>query len=251
MRVFGLIGYPLDHSWSPAYFLQKFKQENNFNDTYKLFPLPHLQGFKQFIEHTKELCGLNVTIPYKEEIIQYLDEIDDLALQAGAVNTIVLSKTNNTLRTRGYNTDITGFELTLKPCLKAYHRNALILGTGGASKAVAFVLNKLGIPFTFVSRKKIMENCITYDDVVKLNLIDYQIIINTTPVGQHPKGGNPLPLETVKKLTDKHFLYDLVYNPLETEFLKVGQESGAFCVNGLEMLKIQAEESWKIWNYSG
>lgn len=242
MKQYGLIGYPLSHSFSKGYFAQKFLNENINDSQYDIFPLENINDFKQLIETQKKLKGLNVTIPYKEKIIPFLDELDIEAKTIRAVNTIKFINGKKI----GYNTDCYGFEMSLMPLLKSHHTHALILGSGGASKAVEYVLKKLGIAFQYVSRTK-SENAITYDELNTFNIQHSTLIINTTPIGMYPNiDAEPnLPYQFI---TSKHLLYDLVYNPAETLFLKNGKENGAQTKNGLEMLHLQAERSWQIWN---
>ena len=242
MRHFGLIGYPLSHSFSQKYFRDKFHNESITDAVYTVFPLEKIEDFVGLCEREKDLAGLNVTIPYKEKIIPYLDELNEEAADAGAVNTIKFTDGKMT----GYNTDIYGFENSLVPMLKPHHTAALILGTGGASKAVACVLKKLKISFQYVSRKR-SHNNISYEDLNASIIVHSTLIINTTPVGMYPdiEIAPEIPYEFI---TDNHLLYDLVYNPVETLFLKKGMEKRAQTKNGLEMLYLQAEKSWEIWN---
>lgn len=245
-RLFGLIGYPLSHSFSQKYFTSKFEKENIPDCEYRNFSIERIQDFPEMLSQHKNLCGLNVTIPYKESIIPYLDEIADSAKEIGAVNCIQLENTQGKLYTRGYNTDIVGFEQSLKPLLKPHHTKALILGTGGASKAVAFVLNKLKLNFRFVSRRE-SDIALSYQNLNKELITTYTLVINTTPLGMFPNT-NTCPNIPYQYLSDKNLLYDLTYNPEETLFLRKGKEKGAEIKNGLEMLHIQAEDAWKIWN---
>jgi shikimate dehydrogenase len=242
MRQFGLIGYPLSHSFSKGYFTEKFLKEGIDDCHYDIFPLESIEDFVALCEQHKNLVGLNVTIPYKEKIIPFLDELNNEAAAIGAVNTIkfINGKKN------GYNTDCYGFEMSLKPLLKPYHTNALILGTGGASKAVEYVLKKLGISFQYVSRNK-TANTINYDVLDERIIHHSKLIINSTPLGMYPNIENS-PDISYDFITDKHLLYDLIYNPEETQFLKEGKQRGAQTKNGLEMLYLQAEKSWEIWN---
>ena len=242
MRQFGLIGYPLSHSFSKGYFTEKFLKEGIDDCHYDIFPLESIGDFVDLCEQHKNLAGLNVTIPYKEKIIPFLEELNNEAAAIGAVNTIkfINGKKN------GYNTDCYGFEMSLKPLLKPYHTNALILGTGGASKAVEYVLKKLGISFQYVSRNK-TANTINYDELDELIIHHSKLIINSTPLGMYPNIENS-PDISYDFITDKHLLYDLIYNPEETQFLKEGKQREAQTKNGLEMLYLQAEKSWEIWN---
>lgn len=244
MRQFGLIGNPLVHSFSKKFFTEKFECEN-IDAQYDLFELKNINDFILLIEHT-EFSGINVTIPYKQKVIEFLDELDETAAKIGAVNVIKFIRTGGNLILRGYNSDAIGFENSLKPHLQPFHKNALILGTGGASKAIDFVLQKNGIKTTFVSRNKI-ENGLTYSELTKDVLDENLIIVNTSPVGTFPHS-EECPEIPYKFLTDKHFLYDLVYNPAETWFLKKGKEHGAQGINGDAMLVGQALAAWEIWN---
>jgi shikimate dehydrogenase len=243
MRTYGLIGFPLSHSFSQTYFTHKFEQLKIANAQYKNFPLHHISELSDLLRNESGLSGFNVTIPYKEAIMHYLHEVDDLAQNVGAVNCVKISNQ----KLIGYNTDVFGFEMSIKPFLENKYERALILGTGGASKAVAFVLSKWNIPFHYATRMPMAENHIAYQDLSADNIKFFQLIINCTPLGtapnvlEHP----PLPYHA---LTEKHFLYDLIYNPAQTEFLKKGAEQGAHTMNGLKMLELQAERSWEIWN---
>lgn len=241
-RTFGLIGYPLSHSFSKGYFTEKFAKENIRDTVYELFPIDTIEKFSELISSQPGLRGLNVTIPYKEAVIPYLSSLDEGAAEIGAVNTIVLSGST----AKGYNTDVYGFEISFRKHLQSHHRNALVLGTGGASKAVIYALKQLGISYQYVSRNR-EEGKWSYEDITPEVLADYQVIINTTPVGMYPRVEDlpPLPYEA---LTKDHYLYDLVYNPETTAFLQKGKEKGAVTENGLEMLHLQAEKAWEIWN---
>jgi shikimate dehydrogenase len=243
MRRFGLIGYPLSHSFSPGYFAEKFAKEGIKDCVYEAYPLASIDELKQLLDCHKDLCGLNVTIPYKKKVIRFLDAGSEEVKQMVACNTIKIKDG----KLIGYNTDVTGFELSLLPLLKPHHTHALVLGTGGAAAAIEFVLNKLGIQFLFVSREKKEANSIIYTQLNKQILDKYTLIINTTPLGMYPKV-DEFPAIPYNYLSDKHYLFDLVYNPAETQFLKKGKEHGAVIKNGADMLIIQANESWRIWN---
>jgi len=244
MKHFGLIGFPLGHSFSKKFFTEKFKQEN-IDAQYDLYELANLLEFENLLTET-ELYGLNVTIPYKEQVIQHLDELDDTAAEIGAVNVIKFIRKVGSLSLKGYNSDAIGFENSLAPLLKPYHQKALILGTGGASKAIDYTLRKLGITTTFVSRTA-KPDSLTYDqlneDILNKNLV----IINASPVGTFPHA-DECPNIPYQFLTDKHLLFDAVYNPAETLFLKKGKEQKAQILNGEGMLTGQAIAAWKIWN---
>lgn len=243
MKLFGLIGYPLSHSFSEKYFREKFLHEHIPDTAYKVFPLEKAEDFIGLCEREKELLGLNVTIPYKEKIIPFLDGLDEEAAKVGAVNTIKFSAGKKT----GYNSDIFGFEHSLVPLLRPDHTAALILGTGGASKAVAYVFKKLGIEFKYVSSSQRQDHALSYSDLNASVIQKSTLIINTSPVGMYP-AVEQSPAIPYEYITDKHLLYDLIYNPEETLFLKKGKEKGAQTKNGLEMLYLQAERSWQIWN---
>ena len=246
-KLFGLIGYPLSHSFSKKYFSHKFEQEGIHDCYYELFPLEDITLFPQLIKNFSNLKGLNVTIPYKQAVIPYLNHIDEGARTVGAVNTIKIDNGHLT----GYNTDVYGFEYSLRRFLSENNKKedfteALILGTGGAAKAVVHVLNKMGISYQMVSRKK-TEHIFSYEMIDKSLMEKYCLIINTTPLGMSPNE-NSKPLLPYEHLSTKHLLYDLVYNPAETAFMKAGTLSGAATKNGLEMLHLQAEKAWSIWN---
>ena len=241
MKNFGLLGKNIDYSFSRGYFKNKF-ETNKLECSYNNFDLETIEDFEK-LKNTTELSGLNVTIPYKQEVIPYLDAIDLEAQEIGAVNTIKIKNGKLT----GYNTDHFGFEYSLKPHLKPHHKNALILGTGGASKAVAFALKKLGIPFEYVSRTQSPSIKYTYESLSKKRIDEYQIIINCTPLGTFPDV-TKCPQIPYDQLTSNHLLFDLIYNPEETLFLKQGKKKNATTLNGLEMLRMQAEKSWEIWN---
>jgi shikimate dehydrogenase len=244
MYRYGLIGKDISYSFSKTYFSKKFREEGIKDSSYENFDLSDITQFPNVIEETKGLRGLNVTIPYKESIIPYLYKIDKIAKKIGAVNTIKVTKKGNL---KGYNTDYYGFMKSVNPFLKPYHNKALVLGTGGASKGVAFALKKLGISITYVSRNAQGGHMISYSALSQEVMKDHLIIINCTPLGTHP---NILDCPDIPydHLTSKHLLYDLIYNPEETEFLRRGREKGAETCNGLQMLYLQAEKSWKIWN---
>ena len=237
---FGLIGKDISYSFSKNYFTLKFKKLGLNDYEYVNFDLKSIDEFKDLI--IKELKGLNVTIPYKENIIEFLDEIDEEAKLIGAVNTIKIDKRGNL---KGYNTDVYGFEESLKPRLKKSHKKALVLGTGGASKAVCYVLDKLNIDYLIVSRTP-EKTQISYTDLNRSLLEKHTIIINCTPLGTYPKV-EEYPKIPYDCITKKHLLYDLIYNPEKTRFLKEGEKRGADISNGLKMLELQAEKSWNIW----
>jgi shikimate dehydrogenase len=244
MRKFGLIGFPLSHSFSPAFFSKKFLKEGYADCSYDAFPIESIQKLPELLEENKELEGLNITIPYKKQVIPYLDRCTTAVRQTLACNCI---KIKDKILS-GYNTDVIGFEKSLLPHLTNAHAAALVLGTGGAAAAVKFVLKKLQIEFLSVSRTAIPDNnIISYSDLTKEVLDAHKLIINTTPLGMYPDV-NSSPDISYEFLSPQHYLYDLVYNPEKTQFLKKGIEKGCIVKNGADMLIIQAEESWKIWN---
>lgn len=240
---FGLLGRNISYSFSKGYFTDKFNSENFAGCTYENFDIPEIDAFAEVIKNTSDLKGLNVTIPYKETILPFLDTLSKKATLIGAVNTIKITKKG---KLKGYNTDYYGFKKSLQPLLLPHHKKALILGTGGASKGVAFALDELGIPYTFVSRE-LKENTIDYKRINATTFDNYHIIINATPVGTSPNV-EAFPLIPYEFFTDKHIAYDLIYNPAETQFLKKAKQHGAQIKNGLDMLIFQAEKAWKIWN---
>ena len=242
-KTFGLIGRNISYSFSPGYFNDKFKKVGLETYKYKKFDIADISHFKDIIESEGRLKGLNVTIPYKESVIPLLDSVSKTAGLIGAVNTIAISKKG---KLKGYNTDHYGFKKALKPLLKKYHKKALILGTGGASKAVAFALRKMKIDYDFVSRKR-TDVVYAYDDITPQLFEEYLIIINTTPLGTHPDTDACPPIDYTQ-FTGRHIAFDLVYNPPETLFLKQAKQNGAVIKNGHDMLIFQAEKSWEIWN---
>jgi shikimate dehydrogenase len=244
MLHFGLIGYPLIHSFSKKYFTNKFKEEKIEAD-YELIELKDLNELKALIAR-QSFSGLNVTIPYKEKIIPFLDDLDSTASEIGAVNVIKFIRSGERTILKGFNTDVIGFSESVAPFLKPYHSKALILGTGGVSKSIEYALRKLGIEVTFVSRNP-KSNQLSYTDLDESILQNHLIIINATPVGMFPHA-NECPNIPYEFLTPKHLLFDTIYNPVETLFLQKGKQKGATVLNGEKMLVIQAEESWKIWN---
>lgn len=242
-KLFGLLGKNISYSFSKGYFTEKFSKLGLQKHKYENFDIQKIEEFRDVLSSYKNLKGLNVTIPYKELIIPFLDKLDSTAEKIGAVNTIKFTKRGNL---KGYNTDAFGFENSLMPLLKNHHKKALILGTGGASKAVAFVLKKNDIKYKFVSRNPSGKKEISYDDVTETILNDYRIIINCTPLGTSPNT-DFYPKIPYQFLTENHLLYDLIYNPSVTVFLEKGRQKGATIKNGLEMLQLQAEEAWRIW----
>ena len=242
MRRFGLIGRNISYSFSPGYFGNKFRELGLEDCIYEIYDLPQISGFPGLLDRYPDLEGLNVTIPYKEAVVPYLDHLEEQAAEIGAVNTLRFSRNG----LEGYNTDVIGFRESLRPLLKPTDRSALILGTGGASKAVAYGLRQLDIPFRFVSRNP-EKGQLSYGEVNAGLLKQCQILVNCTPLGTHPEVDKAPPLPYTA-LDTSHLLYDLIYNPSETTFLKEGRQRGARTKNGLQMLRLQAEASWEIWN---
>lgn len=245
MKTYGIIGNPLRHSFSKQYFTDKFKNDCIDAD-FLNFELPLINEFPKVLDQHKDLKGFCVTIPYKQDIIQFLDEIDPLAKRIGAVNSVQIIRENNKTKLIGYNTDIHGFMESLHPFLNGAKPKALILGTGGVSKAVATGLEELGISYRFVSRIA-TENRLSYEMLTPEVMADYHLIVNCTPLGTFPKN-DTCPDIPYQLLSKEHFLYDVVYNPAETLFMKKGAEQGANTLNGLQMLHLQAERNWEIWN---
>lgn len=246
MKRYGIIGYPLGHSFSPGFFNEKFENEN-IDAVYEKFELPVITDLQGVIDYTPDLCGFNVTIPYKEKVMSYLDNVSAEARAIGAVNVVkVTHRQNGKAYLEGYNSDVIGFMNSIRPMLTAFHKKALVLGTGGASKAITYGLHQLGVETTLVSRSK-KNGTIQYEQITPEMLEVYTVIVNCTPCGMSPNFDQcpPLPYEA---LTTRHLLYDLIYNPDETLFLKNGRKQGAKTKNGLEMLLLQAEAGWEIWN---
>ncbi len=244
MKTYGLIGEKLGHSFSKRYFTEKFETEG-INGRYELFELPDISHFPRLVANNN-FSGLNVTIPYKEKIIPYLNELDPVAKAVGAVNTIQFIRSDVRTIMKGYNTDVIGFSNSLVPMLQPQHKKALILGTGGASKAVAYALKSLKIDYCFVSRRP-SDGVYSYQQLTKGIIESHTIIINCTPVGTFPDI-DIAPGIPYQHLSSKHLLYDLIYNPEKTLFCKLGEERGAITKNGLDMLYGQAVASWAIWN---
>jgi len=248
LEQYGLIGYPLGHSFSQRFFSEKFAREGLANVWYDLFPLPDIAELPALLTANPNLRGLNVTIPYKETVLRYLHDLDETARAVGAVNTIRIRNG----RLRGFNTDVTGFEQSLQQWhTELGHTiplgmHALILGTGGAAKAVAYALQKMGIEYTFVSRSRTGRQYLSYTDLHTLSAGDFTLIVNATPAGTFPDvdACPPIPFDV---LDERHLVFDLVYNPAETLLLQRAKTKGAAVKNGLEMLQLQAEAAWKIW----
>ncbi|MFT5646833.1 MAG: shikimate dehydrogenase [Aureispira sp.] len=246
MKRFGLIGRHLQHSFSPAYFANKFKQEGILGCAYDLFPLAQIEDFKSLLQKNLNLAGLNVTIPYKQAIIPFLDDLSPQALQIGAVNTIQFVEG----KLIGHNTDVYGFQTSLEKALSStqFNSKALVLGTGGASKAVVYALQEMNIPYQYVSRVSTAD-ALSYEILSPKLVQNHLIIINTTPLGMSPNIES-CPFLPYAAIGQAHILFDLVYNPKQTLFMKRGAEQGAKTINGLEMLHLQAEKAWNIWTGS-
>jgi shikimate dehydrogenase len=241
----GLLGYPLTHSFSKVYFEEKFIKENIKGYDYNNFEISKIEDVENII-NTNNLLGFNVTIPYKKLIIPLLDELDVISEKIGAVNTVKIINDTNGIKLKGYNTDVYGFESSIKTLLNENHKKALILGTGGASKAVNYVLENLGLDTLYVSRNK-KDSHLNYEDLDYNIVNEYKLIVNTTPLGMYPNV-KTYPNIPYEQLSNESILFDLIYNPEETLFLKKGKEMGSIVENGLDMCKNQAEKSWDIWN---
>ena len=246
MDKYGLIGFPLGHSFSISYFNEKFENEH-INAQYINFEIPSIDGLTEILDRNPELRGLNVTIPYKEQVMKYLDAISPEAEAIGAVNVIRVTHKGDKVYLKGFNSDVIGFTRSIEPLLQPAQKKALILGTGGASKAIHYGLKSLNMQTIFVSRTRHGDGFITYEEVTPELVKEYNVIINCTPVGMYPHADEcpKLPYEAMDTHT---LLYDLIYNPDETLFLKRGREQGATVKNGLEMLLLQAFASWDFWN---
>jgi shikimate dehydrogenase len=242
MRQFGLIGYPLAQSFSQKFFTEKFEKENLTDCRYDTFSLPSIDDLANILKTNPELCGLNITIPYKEQVVSFLDEKSALVKKIKACNCIKIKNGKLT----GHNTDAPAFEQSLKERLQPHHTKALILGTGGAAKAVEYSLRQLNISYKYVSRKPSAKS-FSYEQLTDALMQEYPLVINTTPLGMHPNIVEA-PQIPYHALTSKHYLFDVVYNPVKTLFLQKGEAQGATIKNGYEMLVLQAEDSWRIWN---
>jgi shikimate dehydrogenase len=243
MNVYALIGFPLSHSFSEKYFTEKFKQEGITDAIFKNFSIENIDRLPEVLKE-KNLKGLAVTIPYKKAVIPFLGEASSTVQQIGACNCIRIEKD----KLIGFNTDVDGFEKSFVKQLKPHHKNALILGTGGAAAAVEFVLRKLKMNLRFVSRTgSAKKDVFSYDDLDDEVLKEYTVIINCTPLGTYPEN-DTYPAIPYNLLTPQHYLFDLVYNPPKTKFLQLGEQQGTAIQNGYEMLVLQAEENWRIWN---
>nr|WP_197497432.1 shikimate dehydrogenase [Polaribacter vadi] len=243
-KLYGLLGKNISYSFSRGYFTDKFEKLKLKKSKYVNFDLQNIEDFPTIIDENEHLKGINVTIPYKEEIIPFLSKIDKTAKKIGAVNTIKFTKRGNL---KGYNSDVVGFENSLIPLLKKHHKRALILGTGGASKAIAYALKRNDIKYKFVSRNPEGKKEISYNSLTKEVMEKHTIIINSTPLGTFPDI-DKCPNIPYQFITKNHILYDLIYNPAISTFLSKGKEKEAITKNGLQMLELQAEESWRIWN---
>jgi shikimate dehydrogenase len=245
MNLFGLIGFPLSHSFSKKYFTERFLKEGITDTAYENFPIASIEELPGLIAQYPDLKGLNVTIPYKEAVIPFLTHQNDVVKKTSACNCIKIQ--NGELS--GFNTDVIGFERTLKKFLLPAHKKALILGTGGAAKAVGYVLKRLGIEYSYVTRKADagITAQISYQQLTDEQVADHLLIINTTPLGMYPDTEKAPPIN-YEMITPAHYLFDLTYNPEKTLFLRNGAQHGATIQNGYDMLVIQAEESWNIWN---
>jgi shikimate dehydrogenase len=243
VKIYGLIGYPLTHSFSQKYFSDKFLREGIANSEYRNFPIAEISGLPQLLADNPDLVGLNVTIPYKEQVLQFLKELDVTVDQIRACNCISMQAG----AMKGYNTDVTGFRLSLEPLLTSSHTHALVLGRGGAAKAVNYVLDSLGIERTTVVREWRNQGELVFSELDRNILSKHKLIINTTPLGTFPNVSEfpPIPYQFID---GSHLLFDLIYNPEKTAFLMQGEQRGARIKNGYEMLVLQAEAAWKIWN---
>lgn len=242
MRLFGLIGYPLSHSFSKKYFSEKFEKDRLVDCRYELFPIKSINELPLLLRDNPGLEGLNVTIPYKKQVLRFLNS-SEIPSGLEACNCIGIKNGSLT----GYNTDAIGFEKSLLPYLRLYHTDALILGSGGATEAIAYVLRRLKIKYSVVSREMKTGSAFIYEELNEDIINQHKLIINTTPLGMYP-ATNVCPDIPYNHISSRHLLFDLTYNPAKTLFLQKGEERGATIKNGQEMLLIQAEESWKIWN---
>ena len=245
MDTYGLIGYPLGHSFSKGFFTRFFEEEH-IDAEYKNFEIPSIDKLTEVLHRKTALRGFNVTIPYKQQVMTFLDEVDPAATAIGAVNVVKVMHHDGRLYLKGYNTDVIGFSDSIRPLLKPRHTHALILGTGGASKAVDYALRQMGITTQFVSRTPSVD-ILTYEALTPEVLVQYTIIVNTTPLGMHPKVDACPPLDYTQ-ISSQHLLFDVVYNPAKTLFLQRGEQAGSAICNGMEMLIGQAKAAWRIWN---
>jgi len=245
-KTFGLIGKKLGHSFSQTYFNNKFLALGYDDFSYKNFEINSSDELRMIVENDESIVGLNVTIPYKQDVLKHLDIIDETALEIGAVNTIKVIRSQGNISLQGFNTDAHGFQFSIKPFLNFHHQKALIFGTGGASKAVAYVFKKLGIDFLFVSRRSQNSNTILYNQLNEFAISNYKLIVNCTPIGMFPNVTEKLDLP-YSAITSEHLCMDLIYNPTETEFLRQSKLNGAAILNGLSMLHLQADKAFEIF----
>lgn len=248
MRLYGLTGYPLEHSRSPRLFARIAERSNLKNSGYQLFPVKEPAQVRKLVERTPGLAGLNVTIPLKSSLMPFLDDCDEVSSNAGAVNTVVIERSNKQIRLIGYNTDVFGFQAAYLPLFEQHHKQALILGTGGASKAVQYVFRKENISFSTVTRKKVkaQENLYEYGELNREIILAHQVVVNTTPAGMYPNI-RECPSIPYQHIVEKHLCIDLIYNPEETLFLKKAGSMGASVINGWSMLEQQAGKACEIW----
>jgi shikimate dehydrogenase len=246
MKSIALLGKKLSHSFSQTYFENKFKVNGISDYRYELLELDSISNLRSIVESREDLVGFNVTIPYKIEIIHYLDELDDTAKKIGAVNTVKVQRHGSSVRLIGHNTDAHGFRFSIKPFLNVHHQKALIFGDGGAAKAVAYVFDDLGIDYLWVSRNKKNSKSVLYADVNEYALGMYKLLVNCTPVGMYPNVEECLPIP-LQAITADHLCVDLIYNPTETIFLQEAKEKGAIALNGLSMLHLQADKAYEIF----
>ena len=245
MDKYGIIGYPLGHSFSPGFFNEKFKNEG-IDAVYERYELSQIDLLPEIIASNPELCGLNVTIPYKQQIMQYLDELSEEAREIGAVNVVKVTHNGKNVHLKGFNSDVIGFSRSIEPLLEKHHKKALILGTGGAAQAIDYGLKQLGLETIKVSRYE-RPDTIQYDKITPGVIKEYKVIINCTPIGMYPNT-EECPNLPYEAMDSQHLLYDLIYNPDTTLFMKKGMERGAVVKNGLEMLLLQAYASWEFWH---
>ena len=245
MDKYGIIGYPLGHSFSPGFFNEKFRNEG-IDAVYERYELSQIDLLPEIIASNPELCGLNVTIPYKQQIMQYLDELSEEAREIGAVNVVKVTHNGKNVHLKGFNSDVIGFSRSIEPLLEKHHKKALILGTGGAAQAIDYGLKQLGLETIKVSRYE-RPDTIQYDKITPGVIKEYKVIINCTPIGMYPNT-EECPNLPYEAMDSQHLLYDLIYNPDTTLFMKKGMERGAVVKNGLEMLLLQAYASWEFWH---
>jgi shikimate dehydrogenase len=246
MRKFGLIGFPLEHSFSKKYFTDKFQRENIKDCLYENFPLTSIDNLPQLLEEESDLCGINVTIPYKKKVLRYLHSVSSETSAIGAVNVVKIRRYDSELKLYGFNTDITGIHDSIVPYLTGRSNNAIVLGTGGSSRAVCYVLKKLGMSITLVSRSR-KPDAIEYSELTRELIANADLIVNTTPLGMYPNTDDKPDID-YSLLGKKHILFDLVYNPEVTQFLRMGAGRGCSVISGIKMLHSQAEKAWEIWN---